>query len=39
MSPEMIEMKGNITTKSDIWSLGSTVIELMTGNPPYHDLD
>ncbi len=39
MAPEMIHMKGNITTSCDIWSLGSTVIELITGNPPYCDLD
>lgn len=37
MAPEIIEMSGG-GTKSDIWSLGCTVVELFTGNPPYFDL-
>ena len=38
-APEVIklELKG-ISTKSDIWSLGCTVIELLTGQPPYADI-
>ena len=36
-APEVIELKG-ISTKSDIWSLGCTVIELLTGRPPYADI-
>ena len=38
-APEVIqlELKG-ISTKSDIWSLGCTVIELLTGKPPYADI-
>eukprot|EP01124_Arcella_intermedia_P003841 TRINITY_DN12162_c0_g1_i1.p1 TRINITY_DN12162_c0_g1~~TRINITY_DN12162_c0_g1_i1.p1 ORF type:complete len:1451 (-),score=396.76 TRINITY_DN12162_c0_g1_i1:100-4452(-) len=38
MAPEIIEMNG-ASPKSDIWSLGCTVIELLTGKPPYYDLD
>lgn len=37
MAPEVIELKG-ASTKSDIWSLGCTVIELFTGKPPYADI-
>ncbi|RUP47098.1 hypothetical protein BC936DRAFT_146134 [Jimgerdemannia flammicorona] len=37
MAPEVIELKG-ASTKSDIWSLGCTIIELLTGKPPYSDL-
>lgn len=39
MAPEIIEMKGQVSPACDIWSLGCTVIELLTGHPPYHDLD
>ncbi|KAI8086350.1 kinase-like domain-containing protein [Halteromyces radiatus] len=37
MAPEVIELKG-ASTKSDIWSLGCTIVELCTGKPPYSDL-
>ncbi|KAI8138852.1 kinase-like domain-containing protein [Fennellomyces sp. T-0311] len=37
MAPEVIELKG-ASTKSDIWSLGCTLVELVTGKPPYADL-
>jgi hypothetical protein len=38
MAPEIIEMTG-ASSASDIWSVGCTVIELLTGSPPYFDLD
>lgn len=34
MAPEVIELSG-VSTASDIWSVGCTIIELMTGEPPY----
>ncbi|RKP13854.1 kinase-like domain-containing protein, partial [Piptocephalis cylindrospora] len=37
MAPEVIELKG-ASTASDIWSLGCTVMELVTGRPPYDGL-
>ena len=37
MAPEVIELKG-ASPKSDIWSLACTVIELLTGRPPYADV-
>ncbi|KAK9712272.1 Protein kinase of the Mitotic Exit Network [Basidiobolus ranarum] len=37
MAPEIIELQG-ASTASDIWSLGCTIIELLTGKPPYYDL-
>lgn len=37
MAPEVIELTG-ATTASDIWSLGCTVIELLEGKPPYHNM-
>ena len=38
IAPEIIIGESEPTTKCDIWSLGCTVIELLTGNPPYFDL-
>jgi serine/threonine protein kinase len=37
MAPEVIELKG-ASYASDIWSLACTVIELLTGRPPYSDV-
>jgi serine/threonine protein kinase len=37
MAPEVIEMSG-VCAASDIWSVGCTVIELLTCAPPYYDL-
>lgn len=37
MAPEIIGNRG-ASTLSDIWSLGATVVELLTSNPPFHNL-
>ncbi|XP_024545433.1 MAP3K epsilon protein kinase 1 isoform X1 [Selaginella moellendorffii] len=37
MAPEVVEMSG-VSASSDIWSVGCTVIELLTCVPPYYDL-
>lgn len=37
MAPEIIDMTG-ASFASDIWSLGCTIIELLTGQPPYADI-
>ncbi|XP_043707294.1 MAP3K epsilon protein kinase 1-like isoform X2 [Telopea speciosissima] len=37
MAPEVIEMSG-VCAASDIWSVGCTVIELLTCVPPYFDI-
>ncbi|CAI4055790.1 hypothetical protein SUVZ_01G0730 [Saccharomyces uvarum] len=37
MAPEILGNRG-ASTLSDIWSLGATVVELLTKNPPYHNL-
>jgi len=36
MAPEAIQLQP--TFKSDIWSVGALVIELLTGNPPYFNI-
>lgn len=37
MAPELIQMESS-STACDIWSLGCTIIELMTGEPPYYHM-
>lgn len=37
MAPEVIEMSP-ASTASDIWGVGATIIELLTGSPPYFGL-
>jgi serine/threonine protein kinase len=37
MAPEVIEMSG-ASAASDVWSVACTVVELLTGSPPYFDL-
>ena len=37
MAPEMIQQE-RPTELSDIWSVGCTLLELLTGDPPYADL-
>lgn len=37
MAPEVIEMLG-ATASSDIWSLGCTIIELLSGKPPHYEM-
>ena len=39
MAPEIVEQTGHCTTACDIWSLSCTVIELLTGSPPYFSLE
>eukprot|EP00466_Bigelowiella_natans_P020354 jgi/Bigna1/91009/estExt_fgenesh1_pg.C_850084 len=38
MAPEIVKMTGQLSYACDIWSLGSTIIELLTGQPPYFEL-
>ena len=38
MSPEVIEMKPS-DSSADIWALGCTIIELLTGQPPYYEFN
>ena len=37
MAPEVIEMAG-VSAACDVWSVGCTVVELLTEHPPYFDL-
>ena len=38
MSPEKIEQKDGYDFKSDVWALGITAYEIVTGSVPYQDL-
>ena len=39
MAPEVIEMRGpGDDPKSDVWSVACVVIELLTGAPPYFEM-
>lgn len=37
MAPEIIQMNAKQSPACDIWSVGCTVIELLTGTPPFFD--
>ena len=37
MAPEVVNTEGKVTEKWDIWSLGWTIIELLTGKAPNVD--
>ncbi|KAH3759138.1 MAP kinase kinase [Pelomyxa schiedti] len=38
IAPEIIQISGHCP-ESDIWSLGCTIVELLTGNPPFYNLN
>ncbi|ESN95585.1 hypothetical protein HELRODRAFT_102572 [Helobdella robusta] len=38
MSPELLDGNG-YGRKTDIWSLGCSVVEMLTGHPPWHQLE
>lgn len=38
MAPEVIEMGEGVSFASDVWSVGCVVLELLTGEPPYFQM-
>ena len=38
MAPELFSSTPSASTKSDIWALAVTILELLNGYPPYHNL-
>lgn len=38
MAPETMEKYGELTIKDDIWAYGMLILELLTTQPPYHDI-
>lgn len=39
MAPEMIKTDQEVTIAADIWSLGCTIVEALSGLPPYGQLN
>lgn len=39
MAPEIIQMNSLQSPACDVWSVGCTIIELLTGRPPFYDLN